>query len=71
MLWPKRITGLFRQSGYTGFKMANFSDVHLIEKARKNAQAVFEKDPDFILPEDFLIKQTLTYYWPEQKGDVS
>ena len=40
-----------RQSGYTSLRLANLTDVHLIEKARHYAQQVFENDPNLTAPE--------------------
>ena len=36
-----------RQSGFTELKVANLTDVRLIEKARHYAVVVFEQDPDY------------------------
>jgi ATP-dependent DNA helicase RecG len=61
-----------RQSGYaSGLRMASITDVKLIEKARLQAQAVFEKDADLRLPEHALLAETLGRFWGEGKGDVS
>jgi len=41
-----------RQSGYTqGLRLASLTDVQLIEKAQHSARALFEHDPDLVLPE--------------------
>ncbi len=61
-----------RQSGYaSSLRMASITDVKLIEKARLQAQAVFEKDADLRLPEHALLAETLGRFWGEGKGDVS
>jgi len=51
--------------------MASITDVELIEKARLQAQNVFEKDPDLTQPEHALLAETLGRFWGEGKGDVS
>jgi ATP-dependent DNA helicase RecG len=61
-----------RQSGYaSSLRMASITDVKLIEKARLQAQAVFEKDADLRQPEHALLAETLGRFWGEGKGDVS
>jgi len=61
-----------RQAGYTsGLRMASITDVKLIEKARAQAQAVFEKDADLSQPEHTLLAEALGRFWGEGKGDVS
>ena len=41
-----------RQSGYSELQMANLMDVFTIEKARQQAQALFERDPELADPEN-------------------
>ncbi|GAB4467687.1 MAG: ATP-dependent DNA helicase RecG [Anaerolineales bacterium] len=61
-----------RQAGFaSGLRMASITDLQLIEKARAQAQAVFEKDPDLTLPEHALLAEALRRFWGESKGDVS
>ena len=61
-----------RQSGYaSGLRMASITDVKLIEKARTQAQNVFEKDADLSQPEHTLLAEALGRFWGEGKGDVS
>ena len=61
-----------RQSGYaSSLRMASITDVALIEKARLQAQKVFEKDPDLTQPEHALLAEALGVFWGEGKGDVS
>ncbi len=61
-----------RQAGFaSGLRMASITDVKLIEKARTQAQAVFEKDADLSQPEHKLLAETLGRFWGESKGDVS
>jgi N-dimethylarginine dimethylaminohydrolase len=52
-------------------RMAKLTDVHLIEKARKFAQLLFEQDPDLQKPEHALIVSSLRDFWREGQGDIS
>ncbi|MEO8358381.1 MAG: ATP-dependent DNA helicase RecG, partial [Chloroflexota bacterium] len=61
-----------RQSGYaSGLRMASITDVQLIEKARLEAQKLFEQDPDLSRPEDALLAEAFERFWGDGKGDVS
>jgi ATP-dependent DNA helicase RecG len=60
-----------RQSGYTELKMANLTDVHLIEKARAQAQSIFEVDPELEAPENQLLQLNFKRFWSEHQGDIS
>jgi len=61
-----------RQSGYaSSLRMASITDVELIEKARTQAQNLFDKDPDLSQPEHTLLAEALGRFWGEGKGDVS
>lgn len=60
-----------RQSGYAGLRLANLTDVHLIEKARRYAQQVFENDPTLTAEEHKLMLDALEHFWPKREGDVS
>jgi ATP-dependent DNA helicase RecG len=61
-----------RQSGYaSSLRMASITDVKLIEKARIQAQNLFEQDPDLSRPENTLLAEALRRFWGEGKGDVS
>ncbi|MBL8103142.1 MAG: ATP-dependent DNA helicase RecG [Anaerolineales bacterium] len=61
-----------RQAGYaTTLKMASITDVKLIEKAREQAQALFERDPDLSQPEHALLAEAFERFWGAGKGDVS
>jgi len=61
-----------RQSGYgLGLRMASFTDVRLIEKARTEAEKLFVADPDLTKPEDALLAESLERFWGAGKGDVS
>jgi len=45
--------------------------VHMIEKARYQAQALFEHDADLQMPENQLLAEALKRFWGSGKGDVS
>ncbi len=61
-----------RQAGFaSSLKMASLSDIHLIEKARIQAQALFERDPNLEAPEHSLLAEALNRFWGSGKGDIS
>ena len=62
-----------RQSGYADLKMANLSNIRLIEKARRHASQVLTSDPELTAPEHALMRSALDHFWPNQNGtgDVS
>jgi ATP-dependent DNA helicase RecG len=61
-----------RQAGFaSALKMASITDVPLIEKARAQAQALFERDPNLQFPEHALLAEAFERFWGEGKGDVS
>lgn len=61
-----------RQSGYSsGLRMASITDVQLIEKARVQAQKLFEHDPYLNQPEHALLAEAFGRFWGDGKGDVS
>ncbi len=60
-----------RQAGYANLRMANLTDVKMIEKARKQAQDLFEIDADLALPENQLLSEALGRFWGAGKGDIS
>lgn len=60
-----------RQAGYAELQMAKLTDVHLIEKARQQAQNLFQYDPDLSMPENRLLAEKLNTFWENGRGDVS
>jgi ATP-dependent DNA helicase RecG len=61
-----------RQAGFAStLKMASITDVALIEKARAQAQALFERDPYLQNPEHALLAEAFERFWGTGKGDVS
>jgi ATP-dependent DNA helicase RecG len=61
-----------RQAGFaSSLKMASITDVALIEKAREQAKALFERDPYLTQPEHALLAEAFERFWGGGKGDVS
>lgn len=60
-----------RQSGFSGIRLANLTNIKLIERARKQALALFDKDPDLTFPEHRALKLELERNWPTKSGDIS
>ncbi len=59
-----------RQSGFA-LRSAKLSDVRTIEKARREAHQLFEKDPDLKAPEHQPLAENLAKFWAPGAGDVS
>ncbi len=60
-----------RQAGFGVLKMASITDIPLIEKARNQAQSLFEKDPNLEQSEHKLLAEALGRFWGKSSGDVS
>ncbi|MEJ5201695.1 MAG: ATP-dependent DNA helicase RecG, partial [Anaerolineales bacterium] len=60
-----------QQSGFSDLRMASLTDLHLIEKARKQAQLVFEKDPLLNDPSHQELKKMVMRLFESGKGDIS
>jgi ATP-dependent DNA helicase RecG len=60
-----------RQSGYAELQMASLTDLQLIEKARRQAQALFEQDRLLERPEHRIISAELERFWGRGRGDLS
>ena len=61
-----------RQAGFaSSLKMASITDVALIEKARNQAQHLFEKDPELNQPEHTLLAEAFQRFWNGTKSDLS
>lgn len=60
-----------RQSGYAEFAMANLTNIHLIEKARRFAQEIFQNDPRLIQDEHRLMREKLERTWKGRLSDIS
>ncbi len=59
-----------RQAGFSELRLANLSNLHLIEKARNLALKLFGNDPDLALPENASLKKQLDVFWGGG-GDIS
>jgi ATP-dependent DNA helicase RecG len=60
-----------RQSGYSELQLANLTDIHLIEKARRQALLVNEQDPALEFPAHQMLASALERFWSGGKGDIS
>jgi ATP-dependent DNA helicase RecG len=60
-----------RQSGFAELRMARLTDVRLIEKARREAQRLFESDPGLAAPEHQDLSAAVTRFWSGGKGEIS
>lgn len=60
-----------RQAGYTELRLANLTDVHLIEKARYHAHSLFEQDPNLTQEENCLLASAVEQVWGGGQGDIS
>ena len=60
-----------RQSGFSELKLADLTDLHLIEKARKEAQLIFKQDPELQDTKNFMLVGTFRRFWREGQGDIS
>jgi len=60
-----------RQAGFSELKMANLTDVRLIEKARQQAQNLFQIDCELSAPENQLLSKKLQNFWGGGRGDIS
>jgi ATP-dependent DNA helicase RecG len=60
-----------RQAGFSELRMAKLTDVHLIEKARAQAQALFRVDPQLNQPANQLLATRLDEFWGGGRGDIS
>lgn len=60
-----------RQSGYANLRLANITDIHLIEKAQRYAKQVLKNDPELSAPEHQLMVDALNHFWPASEGDLS
>ncbi|HPH96710.1 MAG TPA: ATP-dependent DNA helicase RecG [Anaerolineaceae bacterium] len=60
-----------RQAGFSELKMVSLTNIHLIEKARQQAQRIFKDDPDLTQPENQPMQLMLRRFWQEGQGDIS
>lgn len=59
-----------KQSGIPDLKVAQLTDVKLLEEARHVAHDIFERDPEFAQPENQLLKKGMNEFW-KGEGDLS
>ena len=60
-----------RQSGFSELKLAELTDIHLIEKARNEAHLIFNEDPELEQPKFQLLAGTFRRFWKQGQGDIS
>ncbi|MBN1266870.1 MAG: ATP-dependent DNA helicase RecG [Anaerolineales bacterium] len=60
-----------RQSGFAELLLADITDIHLIEKARRQARGIFEQDPDLKQPEHKLLAEKVQQLWSNGRGEIS
>lgn len=61
-----------RQSGYTELKLASISDLELVEKAREQATALFELDPELSQENHQVLARAVEDFWGKKfNGDLS
>ncbi|HZQ07043.1 MAG TPA: helicase-related protein, partial [Anaerolineae bacterium] len=59
-----------RQSGLPDLKVAQLTDVKLLEQAREVAEEIFDQDPELRAPENQLLKKGMQEFW-HGEGDLS
>jgi ATP-dependent DNA helicase RecG len=57
-----------RQSGMPTLRLARLSNVHILEQARTEAQALFEQDPTLSLPEHQALAEQISSFWQGGEG---
>lgn len=60
-----------RQSGYRGLKLANISDIKLITRARDEAEALIDQDPELENEENSALRFELENLWNAANGELS
>ncbi len=60
-----------RQSGYSQLRLANLTDLPLIESARTQAQQLFDVDPALSDPNLARLKDRVNSFWRAGQGDIS
>ena len=61
-----------RQSGYTELKLASITDLELVEKAREDATALFQDDPELNQEDHQQLKDAVEQFWGRKNtGDIS
>ena len=60
-----------RQSGFSGLRLANFTDIKMIERTRMYAKELLSHDPLLENPQNAMIKEHLFWYWPELRYSMN
>jgi len=60
-----------RQAGFAELRLARLTDVHLIEKARREAARLLELDPKLTRPEHAALARALQEFASARKGEIS
>jgi ATP-dependent DNA helicase RecG len=60
-----------RQSGFAELKMASYTDIRTIEKARSLATDLYKKDATLSMAENILLKEKLAEFWQSTSTDIS
>ena len=60
-----------RQAGHVPLQMASLTDIRLVNSARREADRLFSRDPDFADPEHHLLGDMVDNSWSSGTGDVS
>lgn len=60
-----------RQSGFAELRTAQLTDIHLIEKARREAVRFFNADPTLTQSEHALLSKEMSRFWTIGKGEIS
>jgi ATP-dependent DNA helicase RecG len=60
-----------RQSGFAELKMAQLTDVRLIDKARREAMRLFEADPDLTASANSALSEAVARFISAGKGEIS
>jgi ATP-dependent DNA helicase RecG len=60
-----------RQAGFAELRLARLTDIHLIEKARREAARLLELDPKLTRPEHAALARSLQEFASARKGEIS
>ncbi len=57
-----------RQSGTPDLKVASLADIHLLQRARREAELLLEDDPELSQPEHTLLREKVRIFWEHAQG---
>lgn len=60
-----------KQSGLPELRVASLSDTKTIERARRAARALLNRDPDLTGPETAVLRKYVQRFWKDAEGDLS